>query len=194
MELVNQHPELDKKPHPNPIGRTLPNETDPIFFVGIVIFILVVATWGVVSLLGLTRTQQVTELTKKIAQVDAQLKESENIKTYEQYTAIDTVVSHMKRIRDQRYLFLSEWSSVKESVPKDVQFVNVTLSEDGVFRISGLARSFSSVAHFSEALSEKENISMVAPLSVDRQSNGTTYGFSLSFKVDRKQSAKAAAQ
>lgn len=179
--------QLDGVKKPSNLSRS---DTDPIYHLGIIIAVLVLITWGTVFVLRLTRSEDVKQLDSKIAEYDKQLKTEPLMATEKTYLALQTVASHMKALRDQRFLFLSEWNDVKASVPKDVQFSSVAMSDDGVFRISGVAKSMSSVAQLSQALTTKSSVALVTPLSLEKQSDGKTFGFSLSFKVTTLKKSK----
>jgi Tfp pilus assembly protein PilN len=145
--------------------------------------VIVVAGWLIVSLLGVTRASQSAQLDDRLKQLDDQLKTPALQQTTTQYNTLETVLSNIKTLRDERLLFDPTWQTIKKSVPKDVQFTSFTLGDDSTFRISGVGRSVSSVAQFAAALAQQPQFKTVTPLSVDKQTNKDVYNFSISFKL-----------
>lgn len=155
---------------------------EPLLTVALTVAAMVLVTWGILIVLGMSRTAQIREADAAIAQYNTKLANPEVKKTLSQYTALDTVSNQMDKLRSQRFLFLPAWETIKQSVPKDVQFTSVSISQDSVFRISGITKSVTSVAHFAKELSNQPTMEQVAPLSVDKQGNGQ-FNFTVSFKV-----------
>lgn len=165
-----------------------------LFSTSISVLVMVVLAWALAALLTATRSGDITQLDAKSVQLDTQLKSPAISTALAEYSALDTVVTHMQRLRNDRFLFLPTWDAVKKSVPKDMQFTSFVLGEDSSVRITGVARSVTSVSFFANALAEQSAFRSVTPLSVDKQSGQQLYNFTITFKVapPARQAASAA--
>ncbi len=155
---------------------------NPLFTLGVASLIVVIIGWLLVSLLGLTRGSQAEALDKKLTDLSDQLSTPEMVQVATQYTTVETVLSQIKKLRADRLLFDPTWQTIKQNVPKDIQFTNFTLGDDGTFRLAGVGRSVTSVAQFAAALTQAGYRS-VTPLAVDKQSGQELYNFSMTFKA-----------
>lgn len=160
---------------------TRPRSSSPLFTLGVGCLVLVIIGWLVVTLLGVTRGGEANELDGKLNDLTEQLQAPAYVAAAAEYNSIDTVLSKIKDLRAQRLLFDPTWQTIKNNVPKDVQFTSFTLGDDATFRIAGVGRSITSVAQFSTALTEAK-FKTVTPLAVDKQADKDLYNFSISFK------------
>ncbi len=156
---------------------------DPLFLAAVVVAVLVLLAWVVITLVGSLHQSSVADADKTLAQLNQQLKDPGLQTTVTQYSALDAVTTQMAKVRAKRVLFSPSWDAIKASVPADVQFTSVTFTQDNIFRISGVTKSITSVAHFAKALSTNPHFSQVTPLSVDKQNQAGLFNFSLSFKA-----------
>ncbi len=139
------------------------------------------------TILGLMREAQIEQANAKIGQLEKEFTTDATLSnTSQQYFRLETVSSHIGKLLYERFLFMPSWNMIKSSVPRDVQFVSVSLGADTTFRISGVSKSVSSVANFAKSLSDKPEVSVVTPLSIDKQGTSPVYNFSISFKVKPK--------
>lgn len=158
-------------------------QTSPLFTLGVVCLGLVVLGWLTVSLLGVTRASESEQLDQKLNELSEELKKPVNVQTTKQYNSIETVLAQVKKLRTERLLFDPTWQTIKQNVPKEVQFSSFNLGDDGTFRVAGVGRSITSVAQFAAALSQQSQFKTVTPLAVDKQANTPLYNFSISFKL-----------
>ncbi len=179
---------LTNKPHDEPAPHVQTKLRDPLIMLGLVLVGLVLLTWIILLVLGASRSSEITTADASITEQDKALQGLST--TFNQYSALEQVKVQTKVLRNKRYLFLDSWKKIKENAPKDVQFVSVSVGSQGLFRISGVTKSVTSVANFTKALSQQENITQVAPLSVDKQNNGSLFNFTISFKAAEGQQAK----
>lgn len=142
----------------------------------------VVVVFAIVTILGLAREGEVTGLNGKVSQLNKDLSAPEMKQTLEQYEALDTVITHMDRVRKQRFIFEPVWGAVKAAVPSDVSFTSVAMDDDASFRVTGKTRSVNSVAAFAKALDAHSSIEKVTPLSVDKASESNLYNFTITFE------------
>ncbi len=161
-------------------------QRDPLFTIGVTIFSLTVFTWILVAVLGAANAQGVRQADKNVATIDDQVKSSSLVHTLEQYEALNTLVTHIGKLQNQRFILGPTWEEIKASVPRDIQFTSLNLTDDGTYRIAGIGRSITSIASFAKSLSEKQNLTMVTPLAMDKQPDRDLYNFSLTFKVQRQ--------
>jgi Tfp pilus assembly protein PilN len=139
-------------------------------------------TWAILEVMQVTRSHQAAQYDTKISGLNSQIA---TLKTTEQtYDAINTVVSQAKKLQTTSYTFGPTWQVIRNNVPKDVQFTSVTMGSDSVFQITGVTKSITDVAQFTQQLGKQTGFSMVLPLSIDKQPTGTLFNFSLSFKVN----------
>lgn len=176
----------------NVIDPQQPTQSQPIdsvFILGVASLILVLLTWGALFVMSAARTRQAGVYDKKISEQKVALTALKD--TEQTYTAVNTVVSQAKKLRDSRYLFGPTWTMLRNSVPKDVQFTSVSMGNDYVFRVTGASKSVNSVAQFAKQLEKQEGVIVVTPLSVEKQATSGFYNFSLSFSVKVQSSVKA---
>lgn len=153
-----------------------------LLYLGVAVFLLVLVGYGTLMVLGSTREAQRNEFDSKITELEKQLREKDVATAQKHYNALDTVVSQLAGVQNERFLFEPVWKDIKASVPKDMQFLNVTMGTDSTFRISGVTRSVTSVSYFTKALSSKPGMSSVVPVSIDKNITGDTFSFTVSFK------------
>ncbi len=165
--------DFSQSPRPEPV--------DLVFVLGIVSLILVIGTWGVLTIMGAGRAKQSLQYDNKIKELDSKILALKD--TEQTYLAVESSLTHAKRLRDTRYLFGPTWTMVRDNVPKDVQFTSLSLGNDSTVRIVGSTKSVTSVAQFARQLEKQKGITMVTPLSLERSPNNGQYGFTLSFKV-----------
>jgi hypothetical protein len=101
------------------------------------------------------------------------------------YNGIAAVDENLVRILNSRLLFLPGWNAVKSSVPKDVQFTSVSVANDLTYRISGDAKSISSIASFSKVLEEKIQAESVVPSSVTKKADSNNFSFGIGFELTK---------
>jgi len=158
--------------------------SDPIFGLGIIIFCMVLITYGIVWALGITRDSEIQKLDAQISTIDGQIKTDPALSaTLTQYMALDNVSKQISGLVNSRILFMNSWNDIKASVPKDVQFNSMSSGTDGVYLITGYAKSISSVASFSQALTAHPEFAAVTPLSISKVDGKNVIQFSLRFKV-----------
>lgn len=155
--------------------------TNVPFVFGVLVMALVLSTWGLLALLQSTRTSQAVEAQARSRQLDGQLKEASVQATLGKYAAIKTVSKHMTTLLRDRYVFTPTWQAIKSSVPADVQFTSVMMTQDYRFRITGTAKSVAALAAFSKSLASKPGILDVSPASMEK--SGESYRFSVTFSV-----------
>lgn len=151
------------------------------YIFGILVMVLVLATWGLLSLLESTRTSQAVEAKARSKQLDTQLSDPALQSVLGKYVAIQTVSKHMTTLLNDRYIFTPTWQAIKSSVPPEVQFTTVTMAQDYRFRITGTTKSVAALAGFSKTLASQSTISNVSPASLEKA--GDSYRFSLTFSV-----------
>lgn len=155
--------------------------TDPVFVLGIVSVILVLVTWAILSVMASSHSRQSEVYTTKINELKIQANEYKA--TEATYRAVETVVAQASALRSTQYLFGPTWKSLKEAVPKDVQFLTLSMGNDYVFRVAGVTKSVTAVAQFSRQLEKVPGVSVVTPLSIEKQTSGSVYNFNLSFRI-----------
>ncbi len=160
-----------------------PQSHDTILLMGLIVFCLVIAAWVLVSILGATRTTQISQLDKKIDGLNKNLAQADIAQTEDTYLALNTAISHMTQLRAKRFVFLPVWNGVKASVPRDMQFVSLSMGNTNDFQISGITKSVGSVSYFAKALAAKPDFHDVTPLSVQSQKDQGVYNFNLTFST-----------
>jgi Tfp pilus assembly protein PilN len=148
---------------------------------------LVLLTYGLLLVLGATRSAQLNQAQKKTTQIETELKSNQDLAaTLKQYNGLVGVSDHIDNLLTNRFLFLPSWNLVKSLVPKEVQFTSITVQDDRTYRIAGESRSVSGVANLAKALQSNSAFTNVVPLSVNRNAAKNTYTFSITFKISPK--------
>ncbi len=164
---------------------------DNVFFVlGVAVVSLLVLGYLILVVMGFTYDSRIRSLNSAIDAQDQDFQSQDIQDTYKTYLALNNVDQHIKQLQNLRFIFMPTWTTVKKSIPKDVQFTSVSIGQDYVFRITGVTRSITSVANFAKQLGADPNLTQITPLSVDKQSNNDTYNFTLSFKAKAAKTAK----
>lgn len=158
---------------------------DPLFIAGLIVLGLTLATLGILYVMQLTRQTEIDTAKKRVEDITTQIQTNPELSaTLAQYRALDGIATNLAAVLNERYLFLPNWITIKSNVPKDVQFVSVSMGTDKTFYISGNARSVTTVANFAKALGSQAELTNVTPLSVSRQGNDqNTLTFSMTFKA-----------
>jgi hypothetical protein len=161
-----------------------PEDNGPIFVVGLAALGLVVIAYSIVTILGITRSSQLTQADNRIAQINGQIKSDRTLSdTLEKYNSIAAANENLLRILNSRFLFLPGWKAVKTSVPKDMQFTSVSVSNDLTYRVSGETKSVASLATFSKVLEGKLGAKSVVPSSINKKTDTDRYTFGISFDL-----------
>ena len=157
---------------------------DPVFILGLGAIFLVGLTWAILTVMGAGRSKQVGVYNDQIRDLDAKLATLND--TQQTYTALTSVASHAKTLRDNRTLFGPTWTMLRDRVPQDVQFLSLNLGNNSTIRLIVTIISIISVDSFTRELEEQKDVSMVVPLSIEKSSTTDSLGFTLSFKVTPK--------
>lgn len=159
-----------------------PRTSGASFVVGAGLAGLMIVAWLITGVLGATRAAQLKEAQSRLVKVEQSLAEPSIVKTERQYAALQGVIAQSQTLRDQRFLFMPAWRSIKESVPADLQITALSLTEDRTFRLTGNVKSLESFARFSQSLTQHAGITNITPLGVEKKSNG--YSYQLSFQIN----------
>lgn len=164
---------------------------NPTFVIGLVILGLVILAYGLLLVLGLTRSSQLNQASNRIDQIDQQIKADKTLsETLSKYNGLAAADENLVSILNSRLLFLPGWKTVKLSIPKDIQLTSVSVSNDLSYRVSGESKSVSSIATFSKVLEKKINATSIVPSSINKKADSDRYNFGMGFDIAKTSEAQ----